>query len=363
MRHTELFYVLALRMAEGIGDVTAKKLISRFGSAREAFRATARELRSAGLSTSQISAFRNAPFQRAEREIDFLSKHNIDAVSIADENYPFRLRHIPDSPLVVFTKGKVDLYGRKVISIVGTRNITPSGAAFCSELICDLVPLDPVIVSGLAYGADIVAHQAAVDCGLQTIAVVAHGLDQIYPRRHASFVKTMLESGGGLLTEFTSGTEPVRENFVRRNRIVAGLSEATIVIESAEKGGSLITANLANDYNREVFAVPGRPTDVLAAGCNNLIKTQKAHLITSAADLIYNLGWETRPKAVQKQLFIELDQPEQKIYDYLFQNGREVIDVIAIDCGLPVYELSPTLLNMELKGAVRALPGKIYEAV
>ncbi len=363
MRHTELFYTIALRMVPGVGDVSARKLIAAFGSATDSFTASAKELQSAGLNQEQVSAMRAVPLDRVEQEIRFLNDHGIDTFLLSDENYPYRLRHIPDAPIILFSKGNMNLTGRKVLSIVGTRNLTLAGAAFCRELIESLSPLDPVIVSGLAFGADIAAHQAAVSCGLQTIGVVAHGLDRIYPQRHTSFARTMVEMRGGLLTEFTSGTEPMKQNFVQRNRIVAGLSEATIVIESAEKGGSLITANFANDYNREVFAVPGRPGDALAHGCNNLIKSQKAHMITCAADLVYLLGWDTHPKPVQKKLFVELGQLEQKIYDYLIGRGREMIDVIATDCGLPVFELSPALLNMELKGVVRPLPGKLFEAI
>ena len=350
-------------MAPGIGDISAKKLIAAFGSAQASFTASAKELQAAGLKQDQISALRNLSFETVQRELTFIRENGIQAHLPSDEGYPYRLRHIPDAPIILFSKGNLNLTGRRVISIVGTRNLSLAGAAFCRELIESLSPLDPVIVSGLAFGADITAHQTAVSCGLQTIGVVAHGLDRIYPHRHTSFARTMVEMRGGILTEFTIGTEPMKQNFVQRNRIVAGLSEATVVIESAEKGGSLITANLANDYNREVFAVPGRPGDALAHGCNNLIKSQKAHMITSAADLVYIMGWETRQKPVQKRLFVELGNLEQRIYDYLLAKGREMIDVIANDCGLPIFELSPTLLDMELKGVVRPLPGKFFEAI
>ena len=215
-----------------------------------------------------------------------------------DENYPDRLKHCIDGPVLLFSSGNIDLKNRKIISIVGTRQITSYGTEFCRKLIEDLAPLDPIIVSGFAYGVDIVAHQLAMDHNLQTIGVVAHGLNQIYPKPHKKYVAKM-EQNGGFMTEFWSTSNPDKENFVRRNRIVAGMTEATIVIESADRGGSLITANMANDYNRDVFAVPGRITDKYSQGCNNLIKTQKANVLTSAADLIYNLNWdikeETKP--------------------------------------------------------------------
>jgi DNA processing protein len=231
-------------------------------------------------------------------------------------------------------------------------------------LIEDLAPLDPIIVSGFAYGVDIVAHQLAMEHNLQTIGVVAHGLNQIYPKPHKKYV-AKVEQNGGFMTEFWSSSNPDKENFVRRNRIVAGMTEATIVIESADRGGSLITANMANDYNRDVFAVPGRVTDKYSQGCNNLIKTQKANVLTSAADLIYILNWdlEKEVKPVQKQLFVTLEDEEQKVYDYLLKTGKEVMDIIALRCDFPIYKISGMLLNMELKGVIRPLPGKLFEAI
>jgi DNA processing protein len=282
-----------------------------------------------------------------------------------DEKYPNRLKHCIDSPVLLFTSGTIDLNNRKIISIVGTREITSYGTEFCKKLIEDLAPLNPVIVSGFAYGVDIVAHKAAMENELQTIGVVAHGLNQVYPKVHKKYIAKM-EENGGFLTEFWSTSNPEKENFVKRNRIVAGISEATIVIESAEKGGSLITANLANDYNRDVFAVPGRTSDKFSQGCNNLIKTQRANLLTSAADLIYILNWKLEQKEqknIQKQLFVTLENEEQKIYDYLLKNGKQLLDVIALDCDFPVFRISSILLNMELKGLVRPLPGKLFEAV
>jgi len=213
---------------------------------------------------------------------------------------------------------------------------------------------------------DITAHQAAMDNNLQTIGVLAHGLNQIYPKVHKKYM-VKVEENGGFMTEFWSTSDPDRENFLKRNRIIAGMSEATIVIESADRGGSLATANLANDYNREVFAVPGRVTDKYSQGCNNLIKSQRANLLTSAADLIYMLNWDIedkkKQKPVQKQLFISLEADEQVVYDYLQKNGKALMDVIAVDCNLPVFKISSLLLNMELKGVIRPLPGKLFEAI
>ena len=217
----------------------------------------------------------------------------------------------------------------------------------------------------MAYGVDICVQKEAIKQGLQTIGCLAHGLNQVYPKVHIKYEAEILKNGG-FYTEFWSTSNPERENFLKRNRIIAGVSEATVVVESAEKGGSLVTADIANSYNRDVFAVPGRTTDKYSIGCNNLIKQQKAHVLTSAADLIYLLDWEVEQKQnnpIQKQLFIELDETEQSIYTYLQNNGKQLLDSIALDCKLPIYKASSTLLNMEMKGVIRPLPGKLFEAI
>jgi DNA processing protein len=366
MRHTELFYLLALQKVEGVGDVVAKKLLSHCGDAESVFKTKSSLLKK----IDGVGAFRlnslgdKSVFKKAEAELDFINSNSIAVSSFMEGHYPERLKHCVDGPILLFSSGNINLEKRKIISIVGTRQITPYGNEFCRNLISDLAPLDPIIVSGFAYGIDIAAHQAAMEHGLQTIGVVAHGLDRIYPRVHKKYV-SKVEANGGFLTEFWSDTEPDKENFVKRNRIVAGMSEATIVIESADKGGSLITANMANDYSRDVFAVPGRVTDKYSQGCNNLIKTQKANVLTSAADLIYMLNWdlETTTKPIQKQLFVSLEPDEQKVYDYLQQRGRQLLDTIALECSFPIFKMSAMLLNMELKGVIRPLPGKQFEAV
>lgn len=304
-------------------------------------------------------------FKLAQQEIDFVEQEKIAFHSFLDEKYPERLKHCIDGPPIIFSSGNIDLQAKRIISIVGTRKITSYGTEFCKKLIEDLAPLNPVIVSGFAYGVDIMAHQVAMEHNLQTIGVLAHGLNQVYPKTHKKYISKM-EQNGGFLTEFWSTSNPEKENFVKRNRIVAGMSEATIVIESADRGGSLITATLANDYNRDVFAVPGRITDKYSQGCNNLIKTQRAHLLSSAADLVYILNWELenkKTKTIQKQLFVSLENEEQKVYDYLVQKGKELMDIIALECEFPIYQLSSILLNMELKGVVRPLPGKLFEAI
>lgn len=367
MNQNELFHLLALLQVEGVGDIMAKKLLNAFGSAAAVFEAKPNQLRTVdGIGDVLVRKLKDKSiFEKATAEIQFIEHEGVRVLYFTDEAYPERLKHCIDGPVLLFGNGNFDFRNRKLISIVGTRQITAYGTEFCKKLLEDLSFYNPIIVSGLAYGVDIVAHQTAMELQLQTVGVLAHGLNQIYPKSHKKFVAKM-EQNGGFLTEFWSSSSPEKENFVKRNRIVAGMSEATIVIESAEKGGSLITANLANYYNRDVFAVPGRTTDKYSQGCNELIKTQRAQLITSAADLIYSLNWqleEEKPKTIQKQLFVSLDAEEQKIYDFLLQNGKQLLDIIALECDCPIFKVSSTLISMELKGVIRPLPGKLFEAI
>ncbi|SFA98055.1 DNA processing protein [Flavobacterium swingsii] len=366
MTETELHYLLALQKVEGVGDIMAKKLLNHCGSAEAIFTTKTSQLATIdGIGRVLLNNLKNKTiFGQAEKELKYIQNNNINVSYFKDDNYPERLKHCVDGPVLLFTAGNINLKQKRIISIVGTRQITSYGIDFCKKLIADLAPLDPIIVSGFAYGVDIVAHQAALENNLQTIGVLAHGLNQIYPKTHKKYM-SKVEENGGFMTEFWSNSSPERENFVRRNRIVAGISEATIVIESADSGGSLITANLANDYNRDVFAVPGRISDKYSQGCNNLIKTQRAHLLSSAADLVYILNWELekKEKTIQKQLFVSLEPEEQLIYDFLQNNGKELMDTIAIECNFPIFKLSSLLLNMELKGVMRPLPGKLFEII
>ncbi|SFC54124.1 DNA-processing protein DprA [Flavobacterium phragmitis] len=366
MKDQELFYLLALLKVDGVGDIMGKKLLHSFGNAESIFKAKNSQLAAVdGIGSVLLKNLKDkSVFDKAEKELSFIKNNTIQTSFFQDESYPERLKHCLDGPILIFTAGNLNLKNRKIISIVGTRQITSYGTEFCRKLIEDLAPLDPVIVSGFAYGVDIVAHQAAIDHNLQTIGVLAHGLNQIYPRSHKKYMAKM-EENGGFITEFWSDSNPDKEKFVRRNRIVAGMSEATIVIESADKGGSLITANMANEYNRDVFAVPGRVTDKYSQGCNNLIKTQKASVLTNVADLIYMLNWDIKekPKPIQKLLFVDLEPEEQKVYDFLQVNGKELLDIIAIQCDFPIFKMSGILLNMELKGLIRPLPGKLFESI
>jgi len=367
MTQSELYHTLALMQVEGVGDVIAKKLLQHCGNAEEVFASKKSQLQKIdGIGSVVIKNLQDkSVFAKAEAELQFIAQENISTTYFQEDNYPERLKNCYDSPVILFQAGNIDLQNQRIISIVGTRQITTYGMEFTKKLIEEISPLNPIIVSGFAYGVDIYAHQVAMDCGLQTIGVLAHGLNQIYPKTHKKYMAKM-EQNGGFLTEFWSTSNPDKENFIKRNRIVAGISEATIVIESAERGGSLVTANLANDYNRDVFAVPGRTSDKYSQGCNNLIKTQRANLLTSAADLVYILNWELQresQKAVQKQLFVTLTDEEQIIYDYLQKTGKEMMDIIALECLFPIYRISSILLNMELKGVIRPLPGKMFEVV
>lgn len=367
MLQEDLLYALALLKVDGIGDVIAKRLISKIGSPQEIFKTKNVQLvKIEGVGTTILKNLQNPTiFKEAEKELAFIQKENISTLYFQEALYPERLKQCFDSPVLLFTAGNINLENKKIISIVGTRQVTSHGIDFCKKLIADLAPLNPIIASGFAYGVDIVAHQGAIENNLQTIGVLAHGLNQIYPKTHKKYM-SKIEQNGGFMTEFWSTSNPDRENFVRRNRIVAGLSQATIVIESAEQGGSLLTANMANEYNREVFAVPGRTTDRYSQGCNLLVKTNKAQLLTCAADLVYHLNWDLKKeasKALQKQLFVSLTNEEQVVYDYLKKTAKEHLDIIALETNIPIFKLSSLLLNMELKGVTRPLPGKFFEII
>lgn len=365
MTSDELFYILALTRTEGIGDAFTKKLLDYFGSAENVFSTSEKDLKKIPRLPQNVikRISEKTSFGITEKEITFIEKHNIKTYFFENDDYPEKLKHCPDAPIVLFSTGNFDLSKRKILSIVGTRQITSYGTTFCKKLIEDLTQLNPIIVSGFALGTDICAHLSAIENGLQTVGVLAHGFDRIYPPSHKKYIRQM-EENGGFLTEFWSGSVPDKENFVKRNRIVAGISDATIVIESASRGGSLITANLANDYSREVFAVPGKTTDKYSEGCNHLIKTQRANLLTSADDILYMLNWDLnvkKQKTIQPELFLDLNSEEQKIYNYLHKNGKKLLDIIAKECEIPVYKTASVLFDLEMKGITRPLPGKMFE--
>lgn len=360
----ELRYTLALQRIPNLGDISAKKLIRKMGTAEAVFKEKKSNLaKIEGIGLLRLKDLHSKKqLEEADEELRFIENNHIGYSYFLDKTYPERLKHCIDGPILLFHRGNIDLERKKIISIVGTRKITSYGNTFCQNLIEEIAPLNPVVISGLAYGIDICAHKAALENNLQTIGCLAHGLNQIYPKSHKKYVGN-IEENGGFLTEFWSSDAFDRNNFLKRNRIIAGLSEATIVLESAEKGGSLVTADIANSYNREVFALPGRATDQQSRGCNNLIKQQKAHLLTSAADIIYMLGWELEKtqKPKQTQLFVELDEEEKTVFRFLKDKEKELLDIIALECNLPAYKAASILMNMEIKGVVRPLPGKLFQ--
>lgn len=367
MTEQELIYTLALLHVPNIGDITAKKLISFSGSAEAVFKVKKQNLlKIDGIGSIVIGdLFNKNHINAAEKELRFIKENNISYWYFTDSLYPDKLKHCIDGPILLFYSGNINLKNQNIISVVGTRKITTQGIAFCEQLIEILAPYNPIIVSGFAYGTDITAQKAAMQHNLQTIGCLAHGLNQIYPQVHKKYV-AKIEQHGGFVTDFWSSDTFERNNFLKRNRIIAGLSDATIVIESAEKGGSLVTADIANSYNREVLAVPGRTTDLQSIGCNNLIKFQKAHLLSNPLDVPYILNWnlETKSKnSVQKKLFVELDENEKIIYNYLKDIDKQQLDIIALECHLPTFKVASLLLNMELKGIVRPLPGKLFEVI
>lgn len=365
MTKKELLYLLALQRIPNIGHISAKKLLRKMGSAENIFqekKSNLLKIDGIGLHTLK-ELHNNSYLDEAEAELKFIEKEGIEVIYFHDKKYPDRLKQCIDAPILLFQKGNIDLQRKKIISIVGARKVTTHGIAFCEKLVEELTVLNPVIVSGFAYGVDITAHKAALKNGLQTIGCLAHGLNQIYPKTHAKY-REQVEENGGFMTDFWSDANFLPQNFLSRNRIIAGLSEATIVIESAEKGGSLVTADIANSYNREVFAVPGRPTDSQSKGCNNLLKQQKAQVMTSAADLIYMLNWDLEEKKPKQQsLFVELPAEEQNLFDVLQKHGKCELDQLAIESGLPAFQVASLLLNLELKALVRPLPGKQFEVV
>ncbi|MBR4601514.1 MAG: DNA-processing protein DprA [Prevotella sp.] len=305
---------------------------------------------------------------RAEAELEFCQKHGIQPLPMNDEHYPARLRECDDAPLMLFYRGNADLNQQRVINIVGTRHCTAYGKDVISRFVRDLKSICPqlLIVSGLAYGVDINAHRAALENGYETVGVLAHGLDQIYPPRHRETAVKMI-SQGGLLTEFFTQTNADKVNFVRRNRIVAGMSDACILVESAARGGGLITARLSRDYNRDVFAFPGRVGDEYSEGCNNLIRNNGAALITSAQDFVEAMGWitdaqlnEARQKGIERQLFPSLSPEEMQIVGALQKQNDQQINMLSVTSNLPVARLTAILFEMELKGVVKVLAGGTY---
>lgn len=361
----ELLYQIALTLIPNIGDVNAKILVNHFGNAEAIFNAPKKVLEEIeGIGAIRATSIRNfKDFSRAEDEIAFIKKYKITTLFITDKNYPQRLLNCYDSPPMLYYKGNADLNAGRIIAIVGTRNHDDYGKKICEKLIEDLINEEVIVVSGLAFGIDSIAHKASLKNKIPTIGVLAHGLDRVYPSQNATIAKQMI-SQGGLLTEFKSNTKPDKQNFPGRNRIVAGIADATIVIESGIKGGSLITAELANGYNKDVFAFPGRVEDLKSEGCNYLIKSNKASLITCANDLLEIMGWKKSKKILpkkQRELFIEFTSEEKIIVDILQTQEQMQIDELYFKSKLSSSEVAKALLMLEMQGIVSSLPGKIFK--
>ena len=360
-----LLYEVALTLIPGIGDVNAKKLIAYCGGAEAVFEEKRKNLLNIpgiGERTVESIVSQNV-LQRAERELNFADRNGIRILYYLNSDYPRRLKHCYDSPVIIYCKGYTDLNVEKIVGVVGTRNVTDYGKTLTEKLIQDLVDDDVLVVSGLAYGVDTCAHKAALKNNLTTAAVLAHGFQTIYPSANASLSRKMIESGGCLLTEHISGTEPDKENFPKRNRIVSGMIDCLVVVESAAKGGALITAEIANNYDREVFAFPGRIGDTYSEGCNKIIKTNKANLLTNVDDLRYIMRWNDDRKIQPKQMrmFREFNQEEQKVMDVFGDDNIVYLDKIITDTMLSPTKIASVLLSLEFDGILAALPGKRYQ--
>ena len=361
-----LLHQIALTLIPGVGDITARNLLSYCGSAEEVFKSNLNSLlKIPGVGKVTARAIvSHSNFERAEKEMAFIARYKIQTFFITDPLYPARLKNCEDAPLMLYFKGIAALNAKKVISVVGTRNSTEYGKEICHQLIADLKKYDPLVISGLAYGIDSLVHKNCVKTGLSTVGVLGHGLDRLYPALNRSLAEKMLDQGG-LLTEFKSETNPDRENFPKRNRIIAGLSDVTIVVEASVKGGALITAELANSYNRDVFAYPGRIHDEFSSGCNFLIKTNRANLITSVHDLEYLLGWKQddglKSMKPQLSLLLNLNEDEKRIARILTEKGSLAVDELAIQSDMTQSKLAVTILGMEMQGLLICLPGKLYK--
>ncbi len=357
---------IALKFIKGIGNVTIKSLVGYCGGAREVFESDREKLLKVpgiGKKTAE-SIINHEAFERAEQELAFTKKYKIQPLSFTSANFPKRLNNCTDGPSLLYYKGNASLNNTKVIAVVGTRNATNYGKALCDDLIKGLQQHNILVVSGLAYGIDIAAHKAALNNNLATVGVLGHGLDRIYPNLHRDVAEKMV-SDGGLLTEYPSLTPPERQHFPERNRIIAGMADAIIVVEATKRGGALITAEIANSYNRDVFAYPGRTNDELSEGCNYLIKTNRANLVTRTEDIEYILNWlevltPGAPKQPQITIFQDLNKEEKQIVELFQQQPQMAIDELSLSINMQQSKLAIHLLTLEMKNILVSLPGKVY---
>ncbi len=358
-----LKYRIGLTLISGIGGITGKKLLAFCGSAEAVFKESRRALmKIPGIGEYTVNCIiKQDVLEKAEKEARYIEKNNISPVFFTDETYPHRLINCEDGPLMLYYRGHADLNHQRMIGIVGTRSATSYGISFCEQLIEQLKVLDVIIVSGLAYGIDTCAHREALKNDIPTIGVLGHGHDRIYPWQNKNMAVEMLGKGG-LLTEFVSGSRPDRENFPKRNRIVAGMCDAIVVVESKRKGGAMITADIANSYNRDVFALPGRIGDEMSVGCNLLIKSNKAAMIESVKDIGYIMGWEEtiQKPNIQRKLFHEFTPDQKLIVEILEKSEKTSVDRLSVLSSLPASKVSSALLALEFDGLVISLPGKLY---
>lgn len=367
MNQTEIFYTLSLLQIPGIGSLLARKLMERFGGAEAVFKAGKPKLATTpGIGTLLANTIlKSNPFPTAEKELKLVDKHGLKLLHYQEEDFPMRLRQCADHPLILFGKGELPVNANRIVAIVGTRSATDYGRRLTEELVRGLTALNVMVLSGLAYGIDVHAHRMALQMDLPTVGVLGHGLGRIYPASHRQIAEKMIEKGG-LLTEFLYDIAPDKENFPKRNRIVAGMIDAVVVIEAATNGGALITASLANDYNRDVFAYPGKVHDKYSEGCHKLVRSNRAALITSAEDFCEAMGWGVPiPMSSSRQglLFPELEIDEQLVYDLLKTQQQMGIDHLSMQTLLSTSKLSNVLLGLEFKNMIRALPGKQYQAL
>lgn len=360
-----LLHKIAITLIPGVGDVNARRLISYCGGVEAVFRerrTTLLKIPGIGEATA-ASVVSQDVLSRAAREVDYIEKNGVKPLFYLDDDYPWRLKNCMDSPVMLYFDGNANLNAERTVAIVGTRRITDYGREVCRALVEGLSAMNVLTVSGLAFGVDTCAHRYSLDHGISTVGVLGHGLDRLYPPQNRSLAQRMA-GNGGLITEFMSGTNPDRENFPQRNRVIAGMADAVIVVESGMKGGSLITADIANSYNRDVYAVPGRVGDERSSGCNWLIKSNRAALIETAADLSYLMSWEEKSKTKvprQQELFRELQPDEQVVVDLLRETGDLTIDALISALGLSSGKVAAALLGLEFSGIVVCLPGKVYK--
>lgn len=363
--NNNLLYLIALKSIPQVGDVLARRIIDITGDASEIFSMQPEKIGKIDTispkAVRMILENRSKALSIAEKEIEFIGKHKIQCFSSFDDEYPSRLKHCLDAPLFLFYKGSVPVESAFMTAVVGTRKSTVYGRKMTEQLVAGLNLQGMTIVSGLAYGIDTVAHQTAVDNGIPTIGVMGHGFRHLYPEENRKLATQMLKNGG-LLTEFLSEELPEKQNFPIRNRIIAGLADAVVVVEAQSKGGALITAEIANSYSRDVFTFPGRVDDQKSRGCNWLLRTQRAALIESAEHLKYFMNWTQAEKHEIRQVRMEvlLDPNAQKIYDYLLEKGEQSIDSLCNDLGISINSAAMVLLELEFQGVIAALPGKRY---